>query len=143
MSGTYRPPSDTVAHMSPTANWDGFERRCCPNCRLYFDATEDSGAVFCSQACERRHERGELKADGGNGRLIAEWRERPYTAHDRRAATVYHRVMLYVFDHGVDIEHQAKGDDQAAIPPEWNPVNVWEVRNGRVSKLRRQEVLRS
>jgi len=76
-------------------------------------------------------------------RMIAEWQERPYTAHDRRGAAVYHRVMLFVYDHGVDIEHQAKGDENAAIPTEWVPVNVWEVRNGRVSKLRRREVLRS
>lgn len=76
-------------------------------------------------------------------RKIAEWQERPYTAHDRRRATVYHRVMLFVYEHGVDIEHQAKGDENASVPTEWTPVNVWEVRNGRVSKLRRREVLRS
>jgi len=51
--------------------------------------------------------------------------------------------MLFVYDHGADVEHQAKGDENAAVSDEWTPINVWEVRNGRVSKLRRQEVLRS
>jgi hypothetical protein len=78
-----------------------------------------------------------------DSRKIAEWEERPYTSHDRRRATVYHRVMLFVYDHGVDVEHQAKGDEQASIPTMWNPVNVWEVRNGRVTKLDTMEVLRS
>jgi hypothetical protein len=78
-----------------------------------------------------------------NERKIAEWQERPYTAHDRRRATVYHRVVLFVYEHGIDIEHQATGDENAVVPTEWTPVNVWEVRNGRVSKLRRREVLRS
>lgn len=76
-------------------------------------------------------------------RKIAEWTERPYTAHDRRRATVYHRVMLFVYDHGIDIEHQARGDEDAGIPADWTPINVWEVRHGRVSKLRRRQVLRA
>lgn len=76
-------------------------------------------------------------------RKIAEWQERPYTSYDRRGATVYHRVMLFVYDHGIDVEHQARGDEDAAIPTDWTPINVWEVRNGRVSKLRRREVLRA
>lgn len=76
-------------------------------------------------------------------RKIAEWQEYPYTAHDRRGATVHHRVILFVYEHGVDVEHQAKGDKRASFPAEWTPVNVWEVRNGRVRKLRRREVLRS
>lgn len=41
------------------------ERRVCPNCRLYFDVGADLDTVFCSDACRRRHERGELIADGG------------------------------------------------------------------------------
>jgi len=75
-------------------------------------------------------------------RTIAAWQERPYTAHDRRRATVYHRVILFGYEHGVDVEHQAKGDEGGAVPDEWTPVTVWEVRNCRVSKLRRSEVLR-
>jgi hypothetical protein len=88
--------------MSPTANWEGFERRCCPNCRLYFDAAEDSDDVFCSTACERRHERGELKADGGEEQAATEG---TYCAHcgkllnDAEYATE-HLVSV----HDVDLE---------------------------------------
>lgn len=78
-----------------------------------------------------------------DGRKIAEWSEYPYTAHDMRGAAISHRIMLFVYDHGVDLEHQVKGDEKADVSDEWSPMNVWEVRNGRVSKLRRQEVLRS
>lgn len=54
-----RPPCDAVAHMTDTANYDGLERRVCPNCRLYFDTGEGADDVFCGPACRRRHERGE------------------------------------------------------------------------------------
>lgn len=53
----YRPPSETVAHMDPTANHDGLERRVCPTCRLFFDTGEDSDSVFCGGSCRRRYER--------------------------------------------------------------------------------------
>lgn len=54
----YRPPCSEVAHMSPTANLDGLERRACPNCRGYFDADPDSEKTFCTKSCEERHEDG-------------------------------------------------------------------------------------
>jgi hypothetical protein len=76
-------------------------------------------------------------------RLIAEWQERPYVSHDRRGATVYHRIKLFVYNHGVDIEHQARGDAAAKLPDEWTAINVWEVRNGRVAKLDRRKVMRA
>lgn len=58
-----RPPSELVAHMSDEApdefdsDWDGpeLERRVCPDCRLYFDAGEDTDDVYCSGACRSRH----------------------------------------------------------------------------------------
>jgi len=56
--------------MSPTANYAGLERRVCPNCRLYFDTERDSKTVFCSAACRRRHNTGELRADGSTKRVI-------------------------------------------------------------------------
>lgn len=66
--GGYRPPCEAVAHMDPTPpNADEYdlERRACPNCRLYFDVGAETDNVFCSGACRKRHERGELIADGG------------------------------------------------------------------------------
>ena len=74
--------------------------------------------------------------------VIARWTEHPYTAYQRRGATVEHRVLLIVYDHGVDIEHQVRGDTQASPPAEWTAITAWEVRNGRVSALDRGEVLR-
>ncbi len=55
---TVKPPSKAAAHMSPTANYDGLERRVCPTCRLYFDTGEDSDSVFCGDSCQRKYERG-------------------------------------------------------------------------------------
>lgn len=63
----HRPPSEAVAHMSPTAPSEDFnsdfgpelERRVCPNCRGYFDTGAEGDSVFCSTACKRRHEKGE------------------------------------------------------------------------------------
>jgi hypothetical protein len=78
----------------------------------------------------------------GKGTRIAEWSERPYTDYKRRQAVVYHRVMLFAYDHGVDVEHQIKGDSDAPIASEWKPLDVYEVRNGYVQKLNRGEVLR-
>jgi|GEM_PF-3541811 hypothetical protein len=68
--GGHRPPCEAVAHMDPTppSGFDALERRACPNCRLYFDVGAGSDAVFCSDACRCRHERGELIADGGRDR---------------------------------------------------------------------------
>lgn len=56
----HRPPCEAVAHMDPEPPEGHFdiERRVCPNCRLYFDVGAESDAVFCSGACEKRHERG-------------------------------------------------------------------------------------
>ena len=51
----FHPPCEAVKHMNPTANYRGVERRVCPNCRLFFDAGEDSDTVFCGDACRRRH----------------------------------------------------------------------------------------
>lgn len=51
--------------------------------------------------------------------------------------------MLFGYDHDIDLERQPKGGEEAAVPTDWTPGNVWEVRNGRVSKLRRREVLRA
>jgi len=76
-------------------------------------------------------------------RQIAQWQEMPYTAHDRRGEVVYHRIMLFVYDHGIDIEHQARGDEDADVPRDWTPVDVYEVRNGRVQKISRADVMRS
>jgi hypothetical protein len=76
-------------------------------------------------------------------RKIAEWSEEPYSSYDRRRATVYHRVMLFVYENGVDLEHQVRGDERAAVSGEWSPAQVWEVRNGRVQKVREKEVLRT
>ena len=71
--GGYRPPCEAVAHMDPTppnANEYDLERRACPNCRLYFDVGAETDKVFCSGACRKRHERGELIADGGVDRGV-------------------------------------------------------------------------
>jgi hypothetical protein len=61
----HRPPRDDLDGMSPTANYEGLERRVCPNCRMYFDVGENSEKTFCSDACRHRHEAGVLMADGG------------------------------------------------------------------------------
>lgn len=53
-----RPPCEAAAGMSDTANHEYLERRVCPNCRLFFDTGVDSDAMFCGQACERRHQNG-------------------------------------------------------------------------------------
>jgi len=58
-----RSPCPAVEHMSESANYEGLERRVCPECRLYFDVGEDSETVYCSRACKRRHTRGD---DGGS-----------------------------------------------------------------------------
>ena len=65
--GGHRPPCEAVENMDPTPPDGAFdlERRVCPNCRLYFDVGASASKVFCSDACRRRHERGELIADGG------------------------------------------------------------------------------
>jgi hypothetical protein len=55
-----RPPCDEIQMLYETAPYPELERRVCPNCRLYFDVGEESEQVFCSKACERRHQRGEL-----------------------------------------------------------------------------------
>ncbi len=58
--GTYRPPCYEMRNFSQESHWEGFDRRVCPNCRLYFDTEEGSATVFCSKACHRRHQRGEF-----------------------------------------------------------------------------------
>lgn len=122
------PTCDNVEGLKPCSDPENNRLLMCPDCRSDWpvEVETDGGTDV-----------------GGTERKIAEWQEQPYTAHDRRRARVYHRVVLFVYDHGVDVEHQAKGDERADMPTEWTPVNVWEVRNGRVSKLRQMEVLRS
>lgn len=61
-AGAYRAPREELSHWPPESPYPDFERRVCPNCRNYFDAHEDSDAVFCGDACRRRHERGEFCA---------------------------------------------------------------------------------
>lgn len=75
-------------------------------------------------------------------RKIASWTEHPYTGIKHRSDAVHHRVMLFVYDHGVDVEHQVKGDSNAPVPSEWTPVDVWEVRGRRIQKIDRNSVLR-
>lgn len=69
-------------------------------------------------------------------RQLVEWKEWPYTAHEHRSTTVHHRVMLYVYDHGVDLEHQARSDGTANVPSDWTPVDIWEVRDGEAATVR-------
>jgi hypothetical protein len=62
LSDDYRPPCDAEAHTPPEIpygdDFDGLERRVCPNCRYFFDTGEDSDRVFCGYGCSWRHERG-------------------------------------------------------------------------------------
>lgn len=69
--GGHRAPCEAVENMDPTPpdSFYDLERRVCPNCRLYFDVGASTDKVFCSDACRRRHERGELIADGGTDQL--------------------------------------------------------------------------
>jgi len=54
-----RKPYPDAPPWPDTKAVDELERRVCPNCRNYFDVGVGSDAVFCSRACEKRHERGE------------------------------------------------------------------------------------
>jgi hypothetical protein len=75
---------------------------------------------------------------------VAEWSEMPYTDHRKRGAVVEHRVRLIVYDAGsIDVLHQVRGDDDAAVPAEWNTLVAYEYRNGNVTRLKRGKVLRS
>lgn len=56
----HRPPCAEVDHMSATANYYGLERRVCPRCRLYFDIGSESNYRWCSKACRRRYDRGDV-----------------------------------------------------------------------------------
>lgn len=89
--------------------WDGpeLERRVCPNCRLYFDVGAESDAVFCSDACRRRHESGELIADGGSEQHTEEVSRDPKDARiqkleerndDLRSAVEEVRELLEPYD---------------------------------------------
>ena len=61
MTEVYRPPCEEAGFTDPSIPYpsEDLERRVCPNCRLYFDAAENSDRVFCGYACSWRHERGE------------------------------------------------------------------------------------
>jgi hypothetical protein len=69
--GGHRPPCDDVAHMDSAANYEGLERRVCPNCRLYFDTENDSETAFCSATCRQRYGNNEPRTDGGTPSLDA------------------------------------------------------------------------
>jgi len=80
-----------------------------------------------------------------NEYTVAEWTEMPYTSHDRRGAVIEHRVVFEPFNAiGADIRHEVRSDDgRANVSDEWTAVKVFEMRNGRVEKLSRKEVLRA
>jgi hypothetical protein len=65
---------------------------------------------------------------------VAEWETHPYTSHDKRSRTVYHRVRLLVYDEGtIDVVAQRK--IPAIGSDEWTAVDVYEVRPSGVSHI--------
>lgn len=70
-----------------------------------------------------------------NEYLLAEWSEKPYTAHDKRHKVVHYKVVLVAYDFGADVILRRRGE-----PGEWVRVKTWEVRNGRVTTTERKGV---
>lgn len=58
MNTTHPPPCPAERNTAPTVESEMLERRVCPNCRNYWDASPNSDTWFCSIACRKRHERG-------------------------------------------------------------------------------------
>ena len=51
---------------------------------------------------------------------VAEWTESPFTAHDRRFATVHHRVrVVHTPGVGTDVLHEVRSTDTDELPAEW------------------------
>lgn len=63
---------------------------------------------------------------------VAQWETHPYTSHDKRGQTVYHRVrLLCYFNKDVDVVVERK--EPAAGVDEWTEVEVYECRDHAVS----------
>lgn len=127
--------NSAIARVFPT---NGATDHSALRCRDCLEADLDSGHFREWAAAIKR---------GGNPPMpeeytVAEWQEAPYTSHERRGAVVQHRVVLFVYDHGLDVEHQVQGDAAAPVPSEWRPITVYEARDGRVQQLDRGQVLR-
>lgn len=75
-----------------------------------------------------------------DSRIVAEWSDKPFVAHDRRRDSVQHRVVL---DHhgaaGWDVRHEVRSEDSDAVGDDWTPAEIWEVREHGITKVRAED----
>lgn len=130
--GGHRAPCEAVENMDPTPpdSFYDLERRVCPNCRLYFDVGASTDKVFCSDACRRRHERGELFADGGTDQL-GDGEDR-----DSISMRAFNDLLKFEGDHATPTPNAAiiRDDNELLIYAKRarNSELEWEVRSFRV-----------
>lgn len=68
--------------------------------------------------------------------LVAEWTDHPFTSHDKRRATVEHRVLVEAYDGvGVDVRHEVRCRDLDGYPSEWTAAEVFEARPHGIQKI--------
>lgn len=69
-------------------------------------------------------------------RLVATWREHPFTGIHKRRATVEHRVLVETHGAvGVDVRHEVRCRDLDGYPSEWTAAEVYEARPHGIEKL--------
>jgi len=77
-------------------------------------------------------------------RVIAEWKESPFTSYDRRGDVVEHRVVLEHYGGtGADVRHEYRAPDAESHPNEWTEYDVYELRDHGIRQVQRNtQVLR-
>lgn len=75
------------------------------------------------------------------GRLVAEWTDRPYTDINKRYKKVQHRIVFDAHGRvGVDIRHEVRSDDTDAVPDKWTACVVYEIREHGTERITQPDV---
>lgn len=63
----------------------------------------------------------------GDERILASWKNKPYTGINKRYITVHHRIRLVYYDDGlVDVSHEIRVPDKEI--DKWRLAKKWELR---------------
>ncbi|WP_232688025.1 hypothetical protein [Halobacterium zhouii] len=75
-------------------------------------------------------------SDDANERVVADWRERPFSDTERRRETVHHRIRVVAHDGvGVDVQHEVRRETEGA----WTTAEVFESRPHGIEKVNLDE----
>ena len=65
-------------------------------------------------------------------RVVADWKEQPFTSVKKRRETVHHRIRVIAHDGvGVDVQHEVRRQNES----EWQPAETYESRPHGIEKI--------